>query len=241
MSSEGLVPCQPCWEKGSSLAQSWGRCFLPTAGVGLGDCTAAQENIWAPSASCHPLGWVWKCTGALQLPVRLIAPVSCEIRAGGCSTAALGTPRSRHWRRVPLFCVAALIPGPRQYLGTGSLWSVSPGWIKDGCLPQGMGGARLLTGTTGPVCSKLGHLVLPQVTSSKKSFLQGWRSLNPYYALTGIWHCLLEMDVRSWTHCNKGRTFFGCFCSHSDSETVINYLTDCQVSSELEHVHFLTM
>lgn len=32
---------------------------------------------------------------------------------------------------------------------------------------------------------------------------------------------------------------FGYFCSRSDSETVINYLTNCQVSSELEHVHFL--
>lgn len=68
-----------------------------------------------------------------------------------------------------------------------------------------MGGARLLTGT---VCSQLGRLVLPQVTWSKKSFLQGWRSLNPYYALTGIWHHLLEKDIHSWTHCNKGRTFF---------------------------------
>lgn len=28
-----------------SLAQSWGQRFLPTAGVGLGDCTAAQENL----------------------------------------------------------------------------------------------------------------------------------------------------------------------------------------------------
>lgn len=32
---------------------------------------------------------------------------------------------------------------------------------------------------------------------------------------------------------------FGYFCSCSDSETVINYLTNCQVSSELERVHFL--
>lgn len=110
--------------------------------------------------------------------------------------------RCRRWRRVPLLCVAALILGPC------SLWWVSPGWIKDRCLLQGMGGAQLLTGTAGPVCSKLGHFVLPQVTSSQKSFLQGWRSLNPYYALTGIWHRLLEMDIRSWTHCNKGRTFF---------------------------------
>lgn len=29
------------------------------------------------------------------------------------------------------------------------------------------------------------------------------------------------------------------FCSSSDSETVINYLTNCQVFSELERVHFL--
>lgn len=71
--------------------------------------------------------------------------------------------------------------------------------------PARRGGARLLTGT---VCSQSGHLVLPQVTWSKKSFLQGWRSLNPYYALTGIWHHWLEMDIHSWTHCNKGRTFF---------------------------------
>lgn len=50
MSWEGLVPCGPFWEEGSSLAQSCGQRFLPTAGVGLGDCTAAQENIWAASA-----------------------------------------------------------------------------------------------------------------------------------------------------------------------------------------------
>lgn len=116
MSWEGLVPCGPCWGKGSSLAQSWGRCFLPTASVGLGDCTAAQENIWAPPASCCPFGWIWKCTGALQLTVCLISPITCEIRASGCSAAALGRPRLQRWRRLPLFCVAALIPGYRQPL-----------------------------------------------------------------------------------------------------------------------------
>lgn len=92
------------------------RPMLPSHSVGLGDCTAAQENIWAPSALCHPFGWIWKCTGALQLTVCLISPVTCEIRAGGCSTAALGRPWLQRWRRLPLFCVAALIPGYRQLL-----------------------------------------------------------------------------------------------------------------------------
>lgn len=174
-----------------SLAQSWGQRFLSTAGVGLGDCTAAQENLWAPSAWCHAFGWSWKRPGALQL-LCLITAIPCEMRVQHSSS---GQARLQRWRHVPFFCVAALIPGPGRYLGPGSLCSVSPGWTKDRCLPQGMGGARLLTATTGPLCSRLGHLVLPQVTSSKKSSLQGWRSLNPYYALTGIWHCWLEMDV----------------------------------------------
>lgn len=54
-----------------------GQCFLPT--VGLGDCTAAQENIGAAAAWCHPFGWMWKCTGALQLCLA-ITPIPCGMR-----------------------------------------------------------------------------------------------------------------------------------------------------------------
>lgn len=218
MSWEGQAPCGAHWEEGSSLAQSWGQCFLPTVGAGLNDCPAAQENIWAPSASWHPLGWVWEHTGAFELPVFAQCPPLWDQGAAQQLWAGLG------WF---LILCSSLNPWPSAAPGYQQLCSVPPGWQR--------------TGASHPFCSKLGHLVLPQVTSSRKSFLQGWRSLNPYYALTGIWHCLLEMDVRSRTHWNKGRTFLGCFCSHSDSETVINYLTNCQVSSELEHVHFLTM
>lgn len=189
-------------EKGSSLAQSWGQHFLSIAGVGLGDCTAAQENIWAPSAWCHPFGWMWT---SQELCSWLCLSCSHYLWDQGAAQqlwAGLGGGTGG----VPLFHVAALIPGPWWYLGTPSLCVChQAGWRMGTPIPP------LLTGTTGPVCSKLGHLVLPQVTSSEKSFLQGWRSLSPYYALTGIWLCLLEMDVGSWTRCNKGRTFFWLF------------------------------
>lgn len=56
---------------------------------------------------------------------------------------------------------------------------------------------------------------------------------------------LLGFDIAYWKwmfvpeHTVTREGLFGYFCSRSDSETVINYLTNCQVSSELEHVHFL--
>lgn len=56
---------------------------------------------------------------------------------------------------------------------------------------------------------------------------------------------LLGFDIAYWKwmfipeHTVTREGLFGYFCSCSDSETVINYLTNCQVSSELEHVHFL--
>lgn len=124
MSWEGQAPCGAHWEEGSSLAQSWGQCFLPTVGAGLNDCPAAQENIWAPSASWHPLGWVWEHTGAFELPVCLPSPLPCEIRGQHSSSgqASVGS-----W-----FCVAALIPGPQQHLGTSSsalCHQAGKGWV----------------------------------------------------------------------------------------------------------------
>lgn len=113
-------------------------------------------------------------------------PIICGIRVQHSSSGQAGWWR---WRHSLILC-SSLNPWPLVVPGYPQALSVSPSWIKDGNLLSFMG-------TMGPVCSKLGHLVLPQVTSSEKSFLQGWRSLSPYYALTGISLCLLEMDVGS--------------------------------------------
>lgn len=56
---------------------------------------------------------------------------------------------------------------------------------------------------------------------------------------------LLGFDIAYWKwmftseHAVTREGLLVIFCSSSDSETVINYLTTCQVFSELERVHFL--
>lgn len=71
-------------------------------------------------------------------------------------------------------CVVALIPHPRWYVNTDSLWSVLSITDKIWTPPARCSGVHdSVIGTMRPVCSKSGHLVLPQVTSNKKSFLKG--------------------------------------------------------------------
>lgn len=69
--------------------------------------------------------------------------------------------------------VAALILSAQQFVCAGSLQSTLSTDVKYGSLLRGRGEHDAVIGTKRPVCSKLGHLALPQVTWNKKSFLKG--------------------------------------------------------------------
>lgn len=71
-------------------------------------------------------------------------------------------------------CVVALIPRAQRYVSTSSLQSVLAVMDKIWTPSAKHGGEHdSVIGTTRPVCSKLDHLVLPQVISNRKSFLKG--------------------------------------------------------------------